>query len=249
VRDFFDKKYDPFTARFYYVNSASDVTTFDKPKLLGDEDLDLCMYLHRNSVCKITASERSGAGILVSFRGMSCLLTANKLLPTVEEAAAAIVQFNFCVGEVSFYESLDPDSFFYSSECKQSENKTLTELEFTLIAMKPSGKFEQGGYVQPIQLDICQKRMTCSDRHGEGGELELVRHNHGDARSLMDNAVLERARPLIYFQDTCESGGLGSGVFRHGALLAMQVQLAYTRFGLLSIFLWLPVFCYALFHV
>jgi len=152
------------------------------------------------SVCRISTEvplgTAFGSGFLVGSRNY--IMTNNHVLPDVESAESASVEFDYDQDTVEYQVSLRPDIFFITSE----------ELDFTIVASDPS---TLPSTIEAVKIPKNKHLITRNER------VNIVQHPQGRRKEIAihDNTVTYVYDKAIRYTADTEGGSSGSPVFNN----------------------------------
>lgn len=153
-----------------------------------------------HSVCRISTEVplgmAFGSGFLIGNRNY--LMTNNHVLPDVESAESATVEFDYDQDTVEYPASLQPDTFFVTSE----------ELDFTIVSCDTSALPDS---IDAVSIPKLKYLVTRKER------VNIVQHPQGRRKeiALHDNTVTYVYDKAIRYTTDTEGGSSGSPVFNN----------------------------------
>jgi endonuclease/exonuclease/phosphatase family metal-dependent hydrolase len=144
------------------------------------------------AVCRISTPSGKGTGFLV---GKGVLLTNNHVLPSREEAAGSVAEFNLEDGKTPSVVKCLPDELYVTDR----------DLDFTLVACDTTGIAD----IPPIPLSrdpasITRRERAAIIQHPAGRKKEVALHN---------SEVTRVKDKVIHYRTDTEPGSSGSPVF------------------------------------
>lgn len=152
------------------------------------------------AVCRISTQvplgTAFGSGFLVGNRNY--IMTNNHVLPDLESAQSATVEFDYDQDTIEYLVSLQPEMFFVTSQ----------ELDVTIVRCDPSALPDS---VQAVQIPESQHLVTRKER------VNIVQHPQGRRKeiALHDNTVTYVYDKAIRYTTDTEGGSSGSPVFNN----------------------------------
>ena len=152
------------------------------------------------AVCRISTQvplgTAFGSGFLVGNRNY--IMTNNHVLPDIESAQSATVEFDFDQDTIEYLVSLQPETFFVTSQ----------ELDVTIVRCDPSTLPDS---VQAVEIPQSQHLVTRKER------VNIVQHPQGRRKeiALHDNTVTYVYDKAIRYTTDTEGGSSGSPVFNN----------------------------------
>jgi endonuclease G, mitochondrial len=194
------------------VLSTEEFKRIVQERIIGQRDLMSISYLEyglwaSRSVCRILLRSRSrrvigyGTGFLVSPR---LLMTNNHVLPSLEEAATALAEFNYqnsIKGEMlpSLAYELDPLTLFITHK----------ELDYSLVGVKEKPEL-------PPLIDFGWNPLI--EEQGKviiGEYVNIIQHPNGEPKqlALRENRIIDLLDKFLHYQTDTAPGSSGSPVF------------------------------------